>query len=80
MPQVNESSLRTLIDAGVPVRLTAIPQPLDMKGYIVVVDTGRIERHELMTKRGTVRTFKQLETLYKFCKSLGLKGFEVQVR
>ncbi|MDX6018599.1 MULTISPECIES: hypothetical protein [Gammaproteobacteria] len=77
---MNEVEIRTLVQAGVDLRLAAVPRPLDLPGFTVVINTGRLEQREMKTRRGQVRVFKKLETLWKLCKELGIAGFEVRVR
>lgn len=77
---MNEVEIRTLIQAGVDLRLVAVPRPLDLPGFTVVINTGRLEQLEMKTRRGQVRVFKKLETLWKLCRQLGIAGFEVRAR
>lgn len=77
---MNEVEIRALIQNGVDLRLVAVPRPLDLAGFTVVVNTGRLEQLEMKTRRGQIRVFKKLETLWKLCKQIGIAGFEVRVR
>jgi len=79
-PPMNEVEIRTLIQNGVDLRLVAVPRPLDLPGFSVVINTGRLEQREMKTRRGQVRVFKKLETLWKLCKQLGIPEFEVRIR
>ncbi len=78
-PGMTEIQLRTLIEHGASVQLTAMSRALNLPGYTLAIDTGQVVRQELVAQRGNTRVFKQLETLVKFCRELGVNGFEVRV-
>ncbi len=77
---MTEVELKILIEHGQSVQLVAMPRVHDLKGYTVAVDTGQVARREIMTRRGNVRVFKHLDTLFKFCQQLGVPEFSVKVR
>ncbi|WP_273439337.1 hypothetical protein [Sedimenticola selenatireducens] len=58
----------------------AVPRPLDLPVFTVIVNAGRLEQLEMKTRRGQVRVFKKPETLWKLCRQLGTAEFEVRAR